>query len=111
MKVKGAKKEEIERLAEIKAKRRLDSWSERFKAIWYILLVSWSVVGFFALLWMWIELSKEIDDYWLKMLVFSFPTLIIGAVGWFFNDANKAWKQQRLREFYEEYLLELKMKK
>jgi len=101
---------EVERLAEIRAKSRLDSWSERFKAIWFILLVLWAVVGFFALLWMWIELSKEIDHYWLKGLVFSFPTLIIGAVGWFFYDKHKDWNQQRLREFYEEELLESKMK-
>jgi glucan phosphoethanolaminetransferase (alkaline phosphatase superfamily) len=101
---------EIEKLAEIKAKRRLDSWSERFKAIWYILLVLWSVVGFFALLWMWIEMSDWIDVHWAKMLVFSFPALMVGAVWWFLYDKHKAWGQQRLREFYEEYLLELKMK-
>ena len=101
---------EVESLAEIRAKRRVDNWSERFKAIWCILLVSWSVVGFFALLWMWIELSKEFAPHWAKMLALSFPALLVGAVGWFFYDKHKAWRQQRLRGFYEEYLLELKMK-
>jgi len=88
---KEDKKGEIERLAKLKAKRRVESWSERFKAIWYILLVLWSVVGFFALLWMWIEMLEEIDVHWAKMLVFSFPALAIGAVGWFFYDKHKAW--------------------
>ena len=111
MESKETQEIEIEKLAQIKAKKRLDSWSERFKAIWYILLVLWSVVGFFALLWMWIEMSEVIDIHWAKMLVFSFPALAIGAVGWFFYDKHKAWKQQRLREFYKEELLELKMKK
>ena len=106
-----AQEVEIERLAEIKAKRRLDSWSERFKAIWYILLVLWLVVGFFALLWMWIEISKETPPQWAKMLAISFPALIIGAVGWFLYDKHKAWRKERLREFYEEYLLELKVRK
>ncbi len=111
MESKETEKGELEKLAEMRAKRRLDSWSERFKSIWYILLVPWSVVGFFALLWMWIEMSKWIDIHWAKMLVFSFPALMIGAVDWFFYDKHKAWKKDRLREFYKEELLELKMRK
>ena len=109
MEGKEAQEIEIERLAEIRTNRRLDSWSERFKAIWYILLVLWSVVGFFALLWMWIEVSKEFAPHWAKMLALSVPVLLVGAVGWFFYDKHKAWKQRRLREFYEEELLELKV--
>ncbi len=120
MERKDAQEVEIERLAEIKAKRRLDSWSERFKATWCILLVPWSVIGFFALLWMWIQMSVKVDGHWYEILQhaitnerfldFWFPILIIGGVGWFFYYKHEAWKKKRLREFYEEELLELKMK-
>ena len=50
MESKETEKGELEKLAEMRAKRRLDSWSERFKSIWFILLVLLSVIGFFALL-------------------------------------------------------------
>ncbi len=117
MEGKQAEKGEIERLAEIKAKRRLDSWSERFKSIWYILFVLLVVLGFFTLLtlWIgrstWIGISTEEGADSLTMFALSFPGLFIAAVGWFFYDKHKVWRQQRLREFYEEYLLELSMKK
>ncbi len=107
MESKEAEKAEIEGLAEIKAKRRLDSWSERFKAIWYILLVLWSVVGFFALLILWIGVLGG----GIKTTLAVFVTVGIFILGGVFYDQNKTWKKARLREFYEEELLELKMKK
>ena len=112
-----AQEREIERLAELKSKRRAESWSERFKSIWYILFVLLVVLGFFTLLTLWIGRSTWIGVAaegagadGLTMLLLSFPTLIVGAVAWFFYDKHKAWKQRRLREFYEEELLESKMK-
>ncbi len=37
--------------------------------------------------------------------------IIISSLGWFSYHRHTTWKQKRLREFYEEELLELKMKK
>ena len=107
---------EVERLAEIKAKRRLDSWSERFKSIWYILFVLLVVLGFFTLLIVWIvDLSGGINTGvelpgGNKISLAWFITLAIFILGWFFYDMNKSWKKNRLRELYREELLELEMK-
>ena len=84
---------EIERLAEIKAKRRLDSWSERFKSIWYILFVLLVVLGFFTLLIVWIvDLSGGIN-----ISLAWFITFVIFILGGVFYDQNKTWKKARLR--------------
>jgi len=113
---KEAQEREIERLAEIRAKKRLDSWSERFKSIWYILFVLLVVLGFFTLLIVWIvDLSGGINTRvelpgGNNISLAWFITFVIFILGWVFYDQNKTWKKARLREFYEEELLELKMK-
>jgi len=106
MEGREAERGEIERLAELKAKRRLDSWSERFKSIWFILLVLLAVIGFFALLILWIGVLGG----GIKTTLAVFVTAGIFILGGVFYDQNKTWKTARLRELYEEELLELKMK-
>jgi len=93
---------EVERLAEIRAKNRLDSWSERFKSWWLDLpwILAAFGVGWWAASWN-LDIGVEI-------LV---ALIIIGPLVWFFHHRQKSWKQQRLREFYEEELLQLKLKK
>ena len=112
MESKEAQEVEIERLAEIKAKRRLDSWSERFKSIWYVLFMLLVVLGFPTLLIVWIvELNAGIDIRVWGISLAWFITFVIFILGGVFYDQNKTWKKARLREFYEEELLELEMKK
>ncbi len=117
MEGKEAQEREIRRLAEIRAKRRLDSWSKRFKSIWYILFVLLVVLGFFTLLIMWIvDLSGGINTRvelpgGVKITLSWLITLVIFLLGWLFYDQNKTWKKGRLRELYKEELLELKIKK
>ncbi len=116
MESKEAQEVEIERLAQIKAKRRLDSWSERFKSIWYILFMLLVVLGFPTLLIVWtVELSGGINiSVKLGGTNISLAWFIIGVIfilGGVFYTENKTWKIERLREFYREELLELKMRK
>ena len=106
MESKETEKGELEKLAEMRAKRRLDSWSERFKSIWFILLVLLVVLGFFALLILWIGVLGG----GIKTTLAVFVTVGIFILGGVFYDQNKTWKTARLRELYEEELLELKMK-
>jgi len=48
---KEAEKAEIERLAEIKTKRRLDSWSEQLKSNWFGGSILLGAFGFVGLMW------------------------------------------------------------
>ena len=105
---------EVERLAQVRAKKRLDSWSERFKSIWYILFTLLVVLGLPTLLILWtLELSVGIDISVLvvrnKISLAWFITLVIFLLGWLFYSQNSTWKKDRLRELHEEELLELKM--
>ncbi len=115
MESKEAEKAGMERLVELKAKRKMESRSDQFKSIWYVLFMLLVVLGFPTLLIVWIvDLSGGIDiSVKLGGLNFSlawFITLAIFILGGVFYDQNKTWKKARLREFYEEELLELKMK-
>ena len=107
---------EMERLAQIRAKRKVDSWSERFKSIWYILFLLLVVLGFPTLLIVWtVDLSGGINGSVTlpggnKISLAWFITLVIFILGYFFYDGNKTWKKDRLCEFYEEEFLELEMK-
>ena len=117
MESKEAQEVEIERLAQIKAKKRLDGWSERFKSIWYILFMLLVVLGFPTLLIVWIvELSAGINTRvelpgGINISLAWFITLVIFILGVVFYGENKTWKKDRLREFYKEELLELKLNK
>ncbi len=65
------------------------------------------VLGFFALLIVWIlELSGEIN-----ISLAWFITLAIFILGGVFYVQNETWEKTRLRELYKEELLELRIKK
>ena len=96
-----------EKLTTLRAKRRMESWSEQFKSIWGNLLGLLCLLGFFGVLILWIGVSNgEIN-----VALAVFITVFIGILGWFFYNRHKAWEQKQFRKFYEEELLELKLKK
>lgn len=106
MKGKEPEKEEIERLAEIRAKRRLRSWSEQFNSVWTWLNGGLGFCGVIGLL-TWIGWLKGELNVTVPVVV----TLVIVCLGWLFNRGQKRWEEKRFRELYEEELLELKLKK
>jgi len=98
---------DFEKLANLRAKKRVGSWSEQFKSIWGNLLGLLCVLGFFALLVLWIGVSNGEISVGLAALI----TVLIGILGWFFYRRHKAWEKEQFHKFYEEELLELKLKK
>jgi len=75
------------------------------------------VLGFFTLLIVWtvglsggMNISVKLPGG-INISLAWFITLVIFILGYFFYDMNKTWKKDRLREFYKEALLELKIPK
>ena len=104
MEGKEPEKGEIERLAEMRAKRRLESWSEQLKSNWFGGSILLGAFGFVGLMWTWLSWATG-------ELNIGVPVALIFILGGVFYDQNKTWKKARLREFYKEELLELKMRK
>lgn len=99
--------DDLKRLARMRAKKRLNSWSEQFKSPWIALMM---LVIFGSLLALPITWMGWVDDDFI-LLVPVFTTLVVGLAIWIINRLQKSWERKRLREFYEEELLELKVKK
>ncbi len=107
MESKKAEKREIERLAEIRAKRRVESWGEQHKAGWFGGLIFLVWFGFAGLISTW--LFWETGE--LSIVVPIAVTLLVGLLSWLVFRTYRTWREKRFRELYEENLLELKLKK
>ncbi len=103
MERKKAEKGKIERLAQIKAKRRLKNWSEEFYSWWLRIFV---VVVFLSWIGMWVAWS----DGGFAIAVPVIITLVIAVLAWFIYLGYRVWKKEKLCEFYKEELLELRLK-
>ncbi len=94
---------ERERLAELKAKARLNSWAEQFKSPWQAWFWFVVVFGPIALFFMWAsEASIGL------MILIGF---LLAVLGWFLYHKHNDWEQEQFQKFYEEELLQLKLKK
>lgn len=98
-----AKKGEVERLAELRAKRRVGSWSEQFKSPWQAWFWFIVVFGLIALFFMWAS-----DASIGLMILIGF---LLAVLAWFLYYKHNNWEQKQFHKFYEEELLELKVKK
>ena len=107
MEGKEPEKAEIERLAEMRAKRRLDSWSEQLKSNWFGGSILLGAFGFLGLMWTWLSWATGELNIGVPVAV----TFIVGLLALLLNRSYKVWRKKRFRELYEEELLELKMKK
>ena len=107
MELKEAEKGELEKLAEMRAKRRLRSWGEQLGSPWTWLMVLLGLLGFYGLLIVWTGWSNGEFSVAVPVLV----TLIIVVLGWFLSRRQKVREKKMFREFYEEELLQLKLKK
>jgi hypothetical protein len=95
--------QELEKLAETRANRKANSWSEQFKSPWVIGLVVLAFLGFWCLLVVW---ASDIN-LGIKVLV----TVMIIGIGWLVYRRHKVWEEKQRRKFYEEELLELRHEK
>jgi uncharacterized membrane protein len=93
--------QELEKLAEIRANRKVNSWSEQLKSPWLFIGVVIGLAALWGLLAVWIS---DIN-LGIKVLV----TVLIIAVGCLlFYRGQKGWEKKQRRKFYEEELLELR---
>jgi hypothetical protein len=94
--------QELEKLAEIRANRKVNSWSEQLKSPWLgvgVIIVLLALGGLYAV-WFYSDFNLGI-----KGLV----TVLIIVVGCLvFYKGQTGWEKKQRRKFYEEELLELK---
>ena len=96
--------QELEKLAEIRANRKVNSWSEQLKSPWLFVGV---IIGLLAL---WGLLAVWISD--INLGIKGLVTGLIIAVGCLVvYKGQKGWEKKQRRKFYEEELLELKHEK
>jgi len=100
MEGREAENGEIERLAELKAKRKVEGW-EQFKSPWPFLPGLLGTVGLITLPILWMGVSNGEINLGLAVLV----TIVVGILGWFFYRRHKAWEQVQFRKLHEEELL------
>jgi len=91
---KEAEKGEIERLAEVRAKRRVGSWSEQFSSGWIWGAFALGVFGFFGLLLTWVGWANGELNIGVPIIV----TLVIALLGWPLNRGHNTWEKKRFRE-------------
>ena len=97
----------LQKLARLRAKRQLKSFTEQWKSIWTGLFVLLCFVALIVLPVLWIGVSNGEVSIALAVII----TICMGLVGWFFNSRHTAWEGKQFAKLYEEELLELKLKK
>ena len=95
-------REKMERLAERRAKAKLNSWVKQFKSPWIVWLRLVAIFGLMAL-------------FFTRLLVASLILMILAGVllavlGRFFYQKHKDRVRHKFHEFYEEQLKQLKLK-
>ncbi len=115
MESKESEKGDIERLAEMRAKRRMESWSERFNS--WLQDLRWILVYAGLGSFLGFTLSAPFGSTPESRLFGSSPEIFVSLIIitvvlliWFQVHSKKAWKQKRLHQFYEEELLELRVR-
>ena len=98
---------DIERLAELKAQRRISGWEQFKSPCAYLLglLTTMALIGLPPLA------GAAMSGGPLNTGVTVLVVVIIGLVGWFLWRKHKAWEKAGLQKLYEEELLELKLRK
>lgn len=96
------KKEKMERLAELRAKAKLNSWVKQFKSPWIVWLRLVAIFGLMAL-------------FFTRLLVATLILMILAGVllavlGRFFYRKHNDRVRHKFHEFYEEQLKQLKLK-
>jgi len=98
---------DLEKLAQLRAKKRVDSWSEQLKSPWMWLSILLGFAGLPILIMVW---SGAFDPNSLIDLRGAIVvTLLAGTIATLLWLAQKAREEKQLRRFYEEELLELKI--
>ena len=92
---------ELEKLASLRAKRRIHTW----KSPWF--WGSFSSVLFLATF----GFIFLIDAWHIGLNVFIPAVVGSGCFFWWLDRRHKKWERQQYKSFYEEELLELKLKK
>jgi hypothetical protein len=96
--------QELEKLAKIRANRRVNSWSEQLKSPWPVVGV---IIGAPAL-WGLVVLWASDINLGIKGLVTGL-TIAVGCLVVY--RGQKGWEKMKRRKFYEEELMELKHEK
>jgi hypothetical protein len=98
---------DLEKLAQLRAKKRVDSWSEQFKSPWMWLSILLGFAGLPILIMVWI--GAFVPNSLIDLRGAIVVTLLAGAIATLLWLAQKAREEKQLRRFYEEELLELKI--
>lgn len=93
------REEEMERLAEIRAARRVSSWQGRMSSPWNVGML-FLVVGGIV-----IVVALAIYENWVAL---GFAVPVMGFIGWLLRRRYIRWERERYGEFYEEELLAIK---
>lgn len=97
--------QELEKLAEVRANRRVNSWSEQLKSPWLVvgvIIVLLALGGLYAV-WFYSDINLGIKGL-VTVLIIAVGCLVV-------YRGQKGWEKKQRRKFYEEELLELKYEK
>jgi len=103
----GHLESDLEKLAAVRARRRVRSWSEQLKTPLLPLLILLASGGPFGLTFLWASAFPLDNTAGLRLAIVI--TMLIGALVVLLYVGQQAWERKQFRRFYEEELLELKV--